>query len=271
MLIALDDQVIGRKRIEVMHIGVERYLGCRKLRTLDKFADNIDMTVVDMGVGDHMQQLAGNHIDRLRNHHQQDGVLAHIPVVRGQNVLAALVENHVERRLVVLRALRDVIGHAVRARIQVHLGQVAKHIRVGHDAATVRCVLKIVQHSVHLVEIALGIMALLANLVPVGLADGAGLVGPLIPNMAVEVMDVIGLLLIDPQNLVHRRLKRRAAQGERRELLAQVVARRNAKVFNGIGRGAVLPHRADLLALGGGAMVQDIAAHGYKLLISFAH
>ena len=44
-------------------------LGSRKLRTLDKLADDIDMTVVDMGVGDHMQQLAGNHIDRLRNHH----------------------------------------------------------------------------------------------------------------------------------------------------------------------------------------------------------
>ena len=170
-----------------------------------------------------------------------------------------------------MRALRNVIGHAVRARIQVHFGQVAKHVRVGHDAAAVRRMLKVVQHAVHLVEIALGIMALLANLIPIGLADGAGLVGPLVPNMAVEVMNVIGLLLIDPQDLVHRRLKRRAAQGKRGELLAQVVACRNAKVFNGIGRGAILPHRTDLLPLGGGAMVQNIAAHGYKLLISLAH
>ena len=153
----------------------------------------------------------------------------------------------------------------------MHLGQVAKHVRVGHDAATVRRMLKVVQHAIHLVKVALGIMALLANLIPIGLADGTGLVGPLIPNMAVEVMDVIGLLLIDPQDLVHGRFKRRATQRERGELLAQVVTCRNAKVFNGIGRGAILPHRADLLALGRGAMVQDIAAHGYKLLISFAH
>ena len=89
--------------------------------------------------------------------------------------------------------------------------------------------------------------------------------------MAVEVMDVIRLLLIDPQDLVHGGLERRTTQRKRGELLAQIVARRDAKVFNGIGRGAVLPHRTDLLALGGGAMVQDIAAHGYKLLISFAH
>ena len=153
----------------------------------------------------------------------------------------------------------------------MHLGQIAKHIGVRHNAATVRRVLKVVQHAVHLIEVALGIVALLANLIAVGLADRTGLVSPFIPDMAVEVMHVIGLLLINPQNLVHGRLKRRTTQGERGELLAQVVARRDAEVFNGIGRGAVLPHRADLLALGGGAMVQNIAAHGYKLLISFAH
>ena len=229
------------------------------------------MTIIDMGVGDHVQQITGNHIDRLRDHHQQNGVLAHVPVVRGQNVLAALVENHVERRLVVLRTLRHVIGHAIGARIKVHLGQIAKHVRIGHNAATIRRVLKVVQHTVHLVEVALGVMALLTNLIAVGFTDGTGLIGPLIPDMAVEIMHVIGLLLIDPQNLVHGRLKRRTTQGERGELLAQIIARRDTKVFNGIGRGAVLPHRTDLLALGGGAMVQDIAAHGYKLLISFAH
>ena len=153
----------------------------------------------------------------------------------------------------------------------MHLGQIAEHVRVRHNATAVRRVLKVVQHAVHLVEVALGIVALLANLIAVGLADGTGLIGPLIPDMAVEIMHVIGLLLIDPQDLVHGRLKRRTTQGERGKLLAQIIARRDTKVFNGIGRGAVLPHRADLLALGGGAMVQDIAAHGYKLLISFAH
>ena len=156
------------------------------------------MTVVNVGIGDHMQELASDHIDRLRDHHQQNGVLAHIPVVRSQNILAALVENHVERRFVILRTLRHVIRHAVGARIQVHLGQVAKHIGVRHNAAAVRRVLKVVQHAIHLVKVALGIMALLPNLIPVGLADGASLVGPLVPNMAVEVMHVIGLLLIDP-------------------------------------------------------------------------
>ena len=74
VLVALDDEVIGRKRIEIVHVGVKRYLGRRKLRTLDKFADDIDMTVVNVGIGNHVQQLAGNHIDRLRDHHQQNEI-----------------------------------------------------------------------------------------------------------------------------------------------------------------------------------------------------
>ena len=98
MLIALDDQVIGRKRIEVMHIGVERYLGCRKLRTLDKLADDIDMTIIDMGAAITCSSSPGIISTDCRDHHQQNGVLAHVPVVRGQNVLAALVEHGVRVR-----------------------------------------------------------------------------------------------------------------------------------------------------------------------------
>ena len=195
----------------------------------------------------------------------EHGVLHDVPVVRRERVLAALVEDGVER------VARDVERHRVRAWIERHLVQILERINIRQDAAGGRVVLQVVEHAVHLVEFTLGILVLDAELVAVGLADRAGLVGPLVPNMAVEIMHVIGLLLIDPQDLVHGGLERRTTQRKRGKLLAQVVARRDAKVFNGIGRGAILPHRADLLALGGGAMVQDIAAHGYKLLISFAH
>ena len=43
-----------------------------------------------------------------------------------------------------------------------------------------------------------------AQLVAVGLADGAGLVGPLVPDVGVQILNVVGLLLPDPQQLVHR-------------------------------------------------------------------
>ena len=53
------------------------------------------MTVVDVGICDDVDELAGNHAHRLRDHHEEDRVLADVPVVRGEDVLAALVEQHV--------------------------------------------------------------------------------------------------------------------------------------------------------------------------------
>ena len=114
---------------------------------------------------------------------------------------------------------------------------------------------EVVKHAVHLVEVALLVMRLLGDLVAVGLADGAGLIGPLIPDVRVEVVDVVRLLLVDPEHLVHSGLQSRAPQRERGELLAQVVAVGDAEALDGVGRRAVLPVRANLLALGGGAVV----------------
>ena len=64
-----------------------------------------------------------------------------------------------------------------------------------------------VEHPVHLIHVAFFIMALHADLVAVGLSDGARLIRPLVPDMAVQIMDIIGLFLINPQNLIHAALK----------------------------------------------------------------
>ena len=153
----------------------------------------------------------------------------------------------------------------------MHLGQVAKHIRVGHDAATVRCVLKIVQHSVHLVEIALGIMALLANLVPVGLADGAGTVGPAVPDVAPEIVDVVRLLLPDPQQLVDAGLEIGAAHGEDGKLLGKVVAVNYPELFHRVCTLAVIPPRADLEVGVPHAVFKNILAVTDKNFVCSAH
>ena len=44
-----------------------------------------------MGVGNDMDQLAGDKAADLRQHIYQHGVLHHIPVVGGQHILTALV------------------------------------------------------------------------------------------------------------------------------------------------------------------------------------
>ena len=229
------------------------------------------MPVVDVRVDDDVQKLARHHARDLRHHHEQDRVLADVPVVSREDVLAALHEAHVEGRLLVSFSMCHVVRHAVGAGVQVHLREVGKGVHVGHDAARERRVRKVVEHAVHLVEVALGIVTLLGDLVAVRLADGTGLIGPLVPDMALEVVDVVRLLLIDPEDLVHSGLKCRAAKRECRKLLTQVVARRHAEVLDGVGGRSVLPMGTDLLTFCGGAVVEDVAAHLHKLDVGLAH
>ena len=75
------------------------------------------------------------------------------------------------------------------------------------------------ENPVHLVKIPLLIVVLDAQLVTVGLADGAVLIRPGIPDVAVQVMDVVGLLLPYPQQLVNRLLKSGPSKGNDREFL----------------------------------------------------
>ena len=93
------------------------------------------MAVVDVGIGDHVHKLARVHVGDLRHHHEQDGVLAHVPVVCRKHVLAALDQEHVERGSALARLLRHVVDGVVGTGIQVHLGEVRECVEVGHDAA----------------------------------------------------------------------------------------------------------------------------------------
>ena len=68
---------------------------------------------------------------------------------------------------------------------------ILERVDVCQDAAGGGVVLQVIEHAVHLVEFALGIFVLDAELIAVGLADRAGLVGPLIPDVAAQVVDVV--------------------------------------------------------------------------------
>ena len=65
--------------------------------------------------------------------------------------------------------------------------------------------------------------------------------------MAVQVVDVVGLLLPDPQQLVHRTLEGHFPDGLDGKLLPQVVAVDDTKFLHGVGGGTVLPPGTHLL------------------------
>ena len=145
-----------------------------------------------MGVGDDVHQFARLQPCRPREHHQEDAVLHHVPVARRQHILAALVQNAVEG------VPRDVEGHGIGARVQVHVFEVRHVVHVRDDAAAGGGMLQIIQHFVHLVELPFREIVLDAQLIAVRLADAAALVRPAVPDMRREIADVVALLLPDP-------------------------------------------------------------------------
>ena len=219
-----------------------------------------------MRVGNDVHQLARLQTGHLREHVHEHGVLHDVPVVRREHVLAALVEDGVER------VARDVERHRVRARVERHLVQILERINIRQDAAGGRVVLQVVEHAVHLVEFTLGILVLDAELVAVGLADRAGLVGPLIPDVAAQVVDVVRLLLPDPQQLVHGGLPVGAPQRQQRKFFGQVIAVDDAELFDRVRwRAVVLPVGAHRLIGVPDAVRQNVAAVADKDLVCVAH
>ena len=143
-------------------------------------------------------------------------------------------------------------------------------IEVGHDPPGGRVVLQVIEHPVHLVEHPLGVLVLHPQLIAVGLADGAVFIGPGVPDMAVQVVDVVGLLLPDPQQLVHRALEGHLPDGLDGKLLPQVVAVDDTEFLHRVGGGAVLPPGAHLLIGVPHPMGQNILAILNKQFICVA-
>ena len=131
--------------------------------------------------------------------------------------------------------------------------------------------LQVKKHSIHLVKHPLLILVLDAQLVAIGLADGAILPCPLVPDMAAEIGDSVGLFLPDPEQLVHGTFPVGAPQGHNGEFLRQVVPVHHAEFFDGMGRGAVRPVGAHLQVFVGESVFQNVQAGGTVKFISFAH
>ena len=131
--------------------------------------------------------------------------------------------------------------------------------------------LEVIEHAVDLVEHALLVLVLDAKLIAVGLADAACFIRPGVPDVGREVVDVVGLFLPDPEELVHRAFEVCAAQGEDGKLLLQIVAVDEAKFFDRVGGGAVLPVGTDGEVVVAHAVLENVEAVGAKDLIGVAH
>ena len=156
-----------------------------------------------MTVCNYMNKLPCFHITGLRDHHQKKRILAHIPVICRQNILRSLIQNSIQDQFVFSRFFGHIKCHGIGTWVKIHFMKILMYINIGHDPSAVRIVLKIKKYPVHLIHHSFFILMFHTQLIAVGFSDGAVLICPAVPDMAVKIMDIVGFLLPDPQNLIH--------------------------------------------------------------------
>ncbi len=178
---------------------------------------------------------------------------------------------------------------------------------LGENPPGAGIVLQVIEHPVHLVKFPLRILVLDAQLVAIGLANGAVRPGPFVPDVAAQIRNAVGFLLPNPQQLIHSAFPVGAPQGHNGEFLRQIVAVHHAEFlpnpqqlihsafpvgapqghngeflrqivavhhaefFDGMGRGAVLPVGAHLQIFVGKSIVQNVQTCLPVQFICLAH
>ena len=149
--------------------------------------------------------------------------------------------------------------------------EILKIVEIGEDAAAGGIVLQVVQHTIHLIHLTLRVLVLHAQLIAVGLADGSVFIGPAVPDVAPQVVDIVGLLLPNPEKLVDAGLEVCPPQGQDGEFLTEVVAVDDAEFLHRVGGGAVGPVGTHLLVGVPHAVLQNVPAVLFEYLVSVAH
>ena len=112
--------------------------------------------------------------------------------------------------------------HGIGTGTQTHIGQILMAVGIGHNRTGARIVLQVPEHSISLrqpditvvidmmnnpIQIltlpVLVMLGYLSDLIPICLTDGTITDIPGIPDMRVELRQIGGLLLVDPQNLIN--------------------------------------------------------------------
>ena len=145
------------------------------------------------------------------------------------------------------------------------------HINIRHNTAAEGIVLQIIDHPVHLIHHPLFVLMLHTHLITVSLANRTTLVCPFIPDMAVQIIHIVGFALPYPQHFVSRALKSRPAQCHDRKLPRQIIPVYYPEFLYRISRNPVSPVRSHLLPLRARPVFQNIPAHMNKNMICCTH
>ena len=84
-----------------------------------------------------------------------------------------------------------------------------------------------------------------AKLITVGFANRSGFIRPRIPNVAMEVMDVIRFLLPNPKQFIQAAFECGAANRKNWQFFLQIITVYNAKFLDGMSRSPIRPMGTD--------------------------
>ena len=218
-----------------------------------------------MRIGDNVNKFADLKSADLSKHTGECRILADVPDICRKHILRALVENRIEL------VTRNVECHTVSAGIKSHFAQILMNVDIRKDSAALGIVPEVIENTVNLVHIALFIVMLDTELIAVCLAYAAVFVCPLIPDVAAEVIDIIGLFLPYPEYFVNRTLEKRLSQRKNRKLLRKIIAVDNAEFFYCVCGSAVFPSGADVKVGIPDSVLKNILAGVNKNFIGKAH
>lgn len=170
------------------------------------------MILVDVGVIDDMGEKPRAQAGHLGDHGNEHSVLREVEGHAKSHIAGALDEHAVQP------AVGGDVPHGEEgAGLERHVRQVLHVPQGDHHAAALRVLLQGLQQVVHLM--------IFRKLVAVGLADGAVRPLPLVPDVAVPLLEhahVVGLLLPDPEDLLHGGLEGHKFGGQDGKFLLQI-------------------------------------------------
>ena len=151
-----------------------------------------------MCICNHMYQFPDFHITHLCQHMKKHCILTYIPVIRSEYIIGSLIEHSIQRKLLMSFFFRNIKCHTVRTRVQVHLMKILMYINIRHDPSAVRIILQIIDHTVYLIEHSLLVLMFYGHLVSIGFSNRSIFICPAVPDMTVQIMNVVRFLLPYP-------------------------------------------------------------------------
>lgn len=196
-----------------LHVRVHNFAGCQIfLMVLHQFCEigvqlvRVEVPIlvlIDMGIRDHMDVPAGLKPQMTRESLRQERVLGNVERQPDDGICAPLDHRDVELAVHYGIMAGIAAGRAVVVIQSLTIPHVDDTVTcTGVNAQHARFIIFCADHGRYLVRpVPKRVVYRAVDLPAIGLTDGSVLVGPLIPDLRDQVLDVVALLLHDPKDL----------------------------------------------------------------------